>query len=213
MMMKILEVLLQYGVLGVIAFFFLTQNNKLFDTLIERSKTDTSSITTSIADLRKAVEDSMNQSAISSSKLNESILNERSTSRPIFVMVTEMMIELSKSELIALINDDIDSNGFTDPKRYQLLIENTSRFCEATRLALVDRIGEGLHYSDPEIKATADAVDLALESLSQNLSEMIKRYPTDNLMSDKNYKIFKNVIYNEVSKHYEKAISIAKKGV
>lgn len=212
-MMKILEVLLQYGVLGVIAYFFLNQNTKLFNSLLDRSRSDSSMVTSRVDSIKESFEDLSSQLTSSVSRLSESIQNEKAVSKTVFLMITEIRIESSKYELITMINDAVDMNGFSDTTRYQLLIENIVRFCEASRMSLVDQVGSGISYDEVALKAISDTIDRSLEGLSQSLSEILKVYPQENFSNDKNYRIFKNVLYNEVSKYYEKATSISKKGV
>lgn len=211
--MKILEVLLQYGVLGVIAYFFLNQNTKLFNSLLDRSRSDSSMVTSRVDSIKESFEDLSSQLTSSVSRLSESIQNEKAVSKTVFLMITEIRIESSKYELITMINDAVDMNGFSDTTRYQLLIENIVRFCEASRMNLVDQVGSGISYDEVALKAISDTIDRSLEGLSQSLSEILKVYPQENFSNDKNYRIFKNVLYNEVSKYYEKATSISKKGV
>lgn len=240
MWIKILDVLLNYGFLGVAAFVLIKnyqkkeqQNQKNFQMLIDNVL---SANKENLKELKKSFDDlSINITKLSNSynlileDLTDEIRNLREKYIEVSTQLSDMIYDKNKlshtafGEVVSRISINIsykilidcyaviDQNGFNNEKMVDLLKDNILRILDRRKNEGIVII-KSLNYNQEEINSFIKESEEVYSTFKINIeNEIINKINIEDLALDKNYNRLKTLIKNEIFSYTDNIISLVKK--
>lgn len=223
---KIFEYLLEYGVLGIVAYQFFKTYEKLINNILKQQpslKDEFVKLRDDILEglkyyditvdiLIKEMRDTKNQLVAINTQIMNSIIDDRALSHSMFIEKAEDKIKLSIKDMILNISRLFDTNGFVDDVSVSSLKENLIRTIEKYRNGTREKI-LGMTFDKNILKIYAeDDHELWIRFLSA-VKYCISNIDLDTLREDKNYKRIKTTLSNKLEQHQEDLIVVLKESI
>lgn len=236
---KILEILMNYGALGIIAYIFLfnyskkekiNQDNQkiLMDTVLNSHAKAIEILNESLNKLTNKVNQMMelntrNIEAITETmaKLNEKynestgqisniIYDERKLSGQAFYDHSELIIRANISESINDICEEIDKNNYQNEKQIGLLKKNIERIIENRTNTIKQECSNLAFKNEMKNVFTMEVAELFNTYLQHFRREITNNISTEELKVDKNYVLIKSSIKIKIAEYLDEILKILK---
>jgi hypothetical protein len=222
-----LKLFINYGVVGVLAYYFVTSSNKqrdqnnvnfqtLFNNMIQTNNNNVELIMKTIEKLSETIENSaryydnsmavisqellkLKQDLISiNTRVIELIINDKPLNDTIFTKLCELLIEKYIYILTINITKYLDDNIFVDETHISELRDFVLTEIEVNRGKLCQEITK-LDYNSLILTTVDDMIENVFTSYSNNIeNQILVQLQLTDLMRDHNHKILKKKINNKL---------------
>lgn len=219
--------IMQYGVLGIIAHYYLESNKArdeakekhytaLMSSVLEGNKTEINNNTiatkelaetikksnkyydSTITDIVRELNDLKTEYRNISTQTVECFLDDKALSKSNFVSFYKMMTVKHIYQIIIDIYNIVDQNGFDSDKALSLLKENTNRIIERRKSELLLKLKE-INYNDSKLDRIKNNIEIYFDTYLDKLNERVfNNLNVSELKTDKNYKRLKQSIKNNM---------------